>query len=188
MLVQAMIQDLIGKDQILQVPLRELCQRPGFLRAQPLAGGPQSRLLRDALMAALAGVFQPVLMQSVGPFLEGYLGVESSDQGRQDAEPCPSRLMPGSLRRVSHQRRNVLIGSMHLWARDIGSSSRPVPSLILFLPWEERLCCPCWVGGRKALGLPGWPACSHLSSVLRHAYGAIAGSQVLSVSSLPCSG
>ena len=73
--ILSQVQDLLGADTSLQVPLRDLLQRPAFRSL--FSGEAHSVQLgrRDALLADLAGTYTPALLGRLALVIDGCLGL-----------------------------------------------------------------------------------------------------------------
>lgn len=77
--ILAQLQDLLGSDTALLVPLRDLLQRPAYrqLQDQGAAGDSPSQLLagRDALLQDLALTYQPAVLARLAAVIDGSLAL-----------------------------------------------------------------------------------------------------------------
>lgn len=84
-LLESMLKDLVGSDQSLMSPLLDLVARPAFLALDPNQAPAAERLqTRRQLIADLAPVYLPGVLDRLESFLDGYL-----DHGDLAAAPAP---------------------------------------------------------------------------------------------------
>jgi hypothetical protein len=83
-----MIRDLVGGDESLLPPLQHLTARPAFLALDPQTDSRAQRLLgRDQLLAELADLYQPRVVERLRAFLDGYLDLPSATAAPTDPAP-----------------------------------------------------------------------------------------------------
>lgn len=80
--VMAVLHDLLGDDQSLLAPLKDLVSRPGFqaLSSHTSANG-STRAKCEALIHALGETYQPQVVERLGAFLDGYLETTTGQKG-----------------------------------------------------------------------------------------------------------
>lgn len=93
--IQAGVQDLMGVDTTLATPLRDLVQRPGFRLLFSDERRSQTIGARDALLADLAQVYSPTVVQRLNLVLDGCLGqpATSWQQATSHQAPAPAQVI-----------------------------------------------------------------------------------------------
>lgn len=87
-LLESMLKDLVGSDQSLMSPLLDLVARPAFLALDPNQAPAAERLqTRRQLIAELAPVYVPGVLERLESFLDGYL--DHGDLAAPAPEPVP---------------------------------------------------------------------------------------------------
>lgn len=105
--IQAGVQDLMGVDTTLATPLRDLVQRPGFRLLFSEERRSQTIGARDALLADLAQVYSPTVVQRLNLVLDGCLGQPATswqpawDERPPATPPAPSA--PSQPQATPHQ-------------------------------------------------------------------------------------
>lgn len=75
-----MVRDLVGADQTLLAPLRHLLGNPSLFAVDPASASVAERLgTRDQLLADLADVYQPKVVERLRAFLDGYLDLAPAE-------------------------------------------------------------------------------------------------------------
>lgn len=74
---QSLVADLVSDHPGLELPLRDLINRPGFQALIARAGSGQGALERDALMQQLQSTFAPQVVMAVKAVLNGFLDLPS---------------------------------------------------------------------------------------------------------------
>ena len=74
----AQLQDLLGADITLLIPLRDLLQRPAFRQLFNLGNQGQGHHARDALLRDLAEVYSPAVMDRLDAVLQGCFNLDAS--------------------------------------------------------------------------------------------------------------
>lgn len=86
--LQGMVRDLVGGDESLLPPLQHLIALPAFLALDPETTSRAQRLLgRDQLLAELADLYQPRVVERLRVFLEGYLDLDIAAPAPADPAP-----------------------------------------------------------------------------------------------------
>lgn len=76
--LQAQLQDLLGADTTLLIPLRDLFQRPAFRQLFTLGSQGQALNARDALLGDLAQVYSPAILSRLDAVLRGCLNLSAN--------------------------------------------------------------------------------------------------------------
>ncbi len=79
--INALLQDLVGADQSLVAPLRDLLSLPAMQQAIKGDTPINSNILRDSLLSTLSKIYQPKITNSLKDFIDGYLGISTSNTG-----------------------------------------------------------------------------------------------------------
>ena len=76
--LQAVAADILGADQNLLLPLKELIAAPAFRRLTALAGSGSGSVQRDSVLQSLAGTFSSGVIADLEVFLGGFLDLPAS--------------------------------------------------------------------------------------------------------------
>lgn len=95
-MLQGIAADLVGSDERLLLPLRNLVSLPGFRALIPLAGSGRGLPERDALLQDIRETFSPQIVEALGEVLSGFLalpsphGSDAQDQEPTTRDPAPT--------------------------------------------------------------------------------------------------
>lgn len=87
--LQAVVADILGSEQSLLLPIRELIAAPAFRQLAPLAGSGNGAVQRDSAIQSLAGTFSAGVIADLEIFLGGFLDLPAKADSRRD--PAPPR-------------------------------------------------------------------------------------------------
>jgi len=87
--LQAVVADILGADQSLLLPIKELIAAPAFRQLAPLAGSGTGAVQRDSAIQSLAGTFSMGVVADLEIFLGGFLDLPTKPGPARG--PAPTR-------------------------------------------------------------------------------------------------
>jgi len=91
--LQSVVADILGADQSLLLPIKELIAAPAFKQLAKLAGSGTGSVQRDSAIQSLAGTFSTGVVADLEIFLGGFLDLPTKPRPAQD---------PASIRRAPY--------------------------------------------------------------------------------------
>ena len=96
--LQAVAADILGVDQTLLLPIKELIAAPAFRRLASLAGSGTGSVQRDSALQALAGTFSAGVIADLEAFLGGFLDLPARPhEARLIQSPTSPRVAPAAV-------------------------------------------------------------------------------------------
>ena len=88
--LQAVVSDILGAEQTLLLPIKELIASPVFQQLAPLAGKGSGAIQRDSAIQALSSTFSNTVVADIETFLGGFLDLPSMPQIATNPPPADS--------------------------------------------------------------------------------------------------